>query len=372
MIRVIGLMSGTSLDGVDAAAIETDGVEVAAVGPTTTVPFPSELRARTRAILDRAATLPVDDPDLLAVERDLTHLHIAAIRALDWPADLIGFHGQTILHRPDEQRSWQIGDAALLAEETGVPVVHDFRSADLAAGGEGAPLVPVFHQALAQGMALPLAVLNIGGVANVSLIGAEGALLACDVGPGNALLDDWAMRHTGVPCDRDGMLARAGRVDGAVLERLMDDPFFRRPAPKSLDRLSFHRAMDLLANLSAVDGGATLAAFTVQAVARLPRPFQPRRWLVCGGGRRNPVLMEGLRAALGAVVEPVEAVGWNGDALEAQCFGFLAARAVRGLPLSFPGTTGAHRPVSGGRLELRGGAAVATQGVERLRRARTS
>ncbi|MBB2204741.1 anhydro-N-acetylmuramic acid kinase [Gluconacetobacter takamatsuzukensis] len=368
MIRVIGLMSGTSLDGVDAAAIETDGVAVGAAGPVTTIPFPPGLRARARAILDRAGSLAADDPDLLAVERELTQLHVAAVRALDWPAELIGFHGQTILHRPDVHRSWQIGDAGLLAAETGVPVVHDFRSADLAAGGEGAPLVPVFHQALARGLEQPLAVLNIGGVANVSLIGASGELLACDVGPGNALLDDWAMRHTGLPCDRDGAMARAGRVDERVLERLMDDPFFDRPAPKSLDRLSFHRAMDLLAGLSPVDGAATLAAFTVRAVAGLRLPFRPCRWLVCGGGRHNPVLMDGLRDALGAVVEPVEAVGWQGDALEAQCFGFLAARTVRGLPLSFPGTTGVGRPVSGGRLEWRGLPAAAMQGVERLRR----
>lgn len=367
MVRVIGLMSGTSLDGVDAAGIETDGVAVGAAGPTVTIPFPPELRARTRAILDRAGSLPGDDPELLAVERDLTLLHVAAVRALDWPAELIGFHGQTILHRPAERRSWQIGDAGLLALETGVPVVHDFRSADLAAGGEGAPLVPVFHQALVRGMARPLAVLNIGGVANVSLIGADGALLACDVGPGNALLDDWAMRHTGVPCDRDGALARAGRVDAAVLARLMDDPFFTRPAPKSLDRLAFHRATDLLAPLSPADGAATLAAFTVRAVASLPLPFQPCRWLVCGGGRHNPVLMDGLRETLGAVVAPVEAVGWDGDALEAQCFGFLAARAVRGLPLSFPGTTGAARPVSGGRVEQRGLPVATTRVLARLR-----
>lgn len=367
MVRVIGLMSGTSLDGVDAAAIETDGVTVGAAGPTTTVPFPPDLRARTRAILDRAATLRVDDPDLLAVEHDLTRLHVDAVRALHWPTDLIGFHGQTILHHPEEHRSWQIGDAGLLAAETGVPVVHDFRSADLAAGGEGAPLVPVFHQALALGLDHPLAVLNIGGVANVSLIGASGELLACDVGPGNALLDDWAMRHTGVPYDRDGALARAGQVDEAVLRSVMGDPFFRRPAPKSLDRLSFHRAMDLLAHLSPADGAATLAAFTVRAVAELPLPFAPRRWLVCGGGRHNPVLMEGLRQALGAIVEPVEAVGWNGDALEAQCFGFLAARAVRGLPLSLPGTTGVDRPVSGGRLEERGVPIAATRVLDLLR-----
>ncbi|TWB08375.1 anhydro-N-acetylmuramic acid kinase [Gluconacetobacter diazotrophicus] len=354
MIRVIGLMSGTSLDGVDAAGVETDGVTVRAAGPAATVPFPPSLRRRVRDLCDRAPGLPADDPDLRAVERDLTLLHAEAVRALDWPAQLIGFHGQTILHRPEEARTWQIGDAALLAVETGLPVVHDFRSADMAAGGEGAPLVPVFHQALAHGMDHPVAVLNIGGVANVSLIGPHGRLVACDTGPGNALLDDWAMRHTGVPCDRDGALARAGRPDPDVLAELMSNPFFLRGAPKSLDRLSFHRGMEVLERLSAADGAATLAAFTVRAVAALKLPFQPRRWLVCGGGRHNPVLMEGLRDSLSAAVDPVEAAGWNGDALEAQCFGFLAVRSLRGLPLSFPDTTGAARPVTGGRLETHG------------------
>jgi anhydro-N-acetylmuramic acid kinase len=374
MIRVIGLMSGTSLDGVDAAAVETDGVSVRASGPATTIPVPPGLRRRLRDICDRAATLSADDLDLRAAERDITRLHVEAVRALDWPAQLIGFHGQTILHRPEEARTWQIGDAAMLATETGLPVVHDFRSADMAAGGEGAPLVPVFHEALirgsmaggdwgegdwaggdsAGGMDRPVAMLNIGGVANVSLIGPEGRLVACDTGPGNALLDDWAMRHTGVPYDRDGALARAGRVDRPVLDTLMSDPFFARRAPKSLDRQSFHRGMDLLSGLSPADGAATLAAFTVRAVACLPLPFRPCRWLVCGGGRHNPVLMEGLRDSLAVPVEPVEDLGWNGDALEAQCFGFLAMRSLRGLPLSFPETTGAPHPVTGGRLECRG------------------
>ncbi|MBB2201351.1 anhydro-N-acetylmuramic acid kinase [Gluconacetobacter tumulisoli] len=354
MIRAIGLMSGTALDGVDAACIETDGETIRAAGPAITIPYPAPLRRRLRDMLDRAAGLSSDDADLRAVERDMTRQHVEAVRALRCDADLVGFHGQTILHRPEEGRTWQIGDAALLSEETGLPVVYDFRSADMAAGGEGAPLVPLFHAALTREIPRPIAILNIGGVANVSLIGEDGALVACDTGPGNALLDDWALRHTGVPYDRDGMLARAGQVDHAALARLMGDPFFVREAPKSLDRLAFHRGLEALSGLSAADGAATLAAFTVWAVASLPLPFQPRQWLVCGGGRHNPILMEGLRDRLAAPVTPVEVVGWNGDALEAQCFGFLAVRSIRGLPLSGPGTTGARSPVTGGRLAARG------------------
>ncbi len=350
MRRVIGLMSGTSLDGVDAALVETDGVRVGGFGRTLTIPYPPRLRADLRALLDRAADLPPDDPELLRLERALTLVHAEAVRALAEPASLIGFHGQTILHRPEQGRTWQIGDAALLSRETGLPVAFDFRSADVEAGGQGAPLVPVFHAALAASLSLPVAVLNLGGVGNLTFIGADGALLACDTGPGNALLDDWALRHTGIPCDRDGALASAGRVDESILATLMAHPFFRRPAPKSLDRQAFHDALDRIAALSPQDGAATLAAFTAATVAATILPLPPKRWLVCGGGRRNPAIMQALSARLDAPVEAVESVGWDGDALEAQCFGFLAERVRLGLPLSFPGTTGVRGPQTGGRM----------------------
>jgi len=357
MPRTIGLMSGTSLDGVDAAWLETDGETVTAFGPTLTIPYDAALRRDLRAILEIAHGLAQGDARLTSAEARLTEYHIQAVKALERPADVIGFHGQTILHQPGHRRTWQVGDAALLARETGVPVAYDFRSADVAAGGEGAPLAPVLHAALAHDMDRPLAVLNIGGVANVTWIGESGvgqdtALIAFDTGPGNGPLDDWAIRHTGQAFDRDGLLARSGIVDTAVLARLMAHAYFARPAPKSLDRLDFSRAiaasgLDLLA---AADGAATLVAFTAASVAAAAFPAQPRRWLVTGGGRHNPSIMLALRAALGVPVEPVETVGWNGDALEAQCFGFLAARVARGLPLSFPGTTGVPAPTSGGRI----------------------
>jgi anhydro-N-acetylmuramic acid kinase len=357
MPRTIGLMSGTSLDGVDAAWLETDGETVTAFGPSLTIPYDAALRRDLRALLEIAPGLPQGDARVASAEARLTEYHIQAVKALERPADVIGFHGQTILHQPDRRRTWQIGDAALLARETGVPVAYDFRSADVAAGGEGAPLAPVLHAALAGDLERPLAVLNIGGVANVTWIG-EGrighgeALIAFDTGPGNGPLDDWVARHTGQAFDRDGLLASSGTVDTAVLGRLMAHAYFRRPAPKSLDRLDFSRALaasglDLLA---AADGAATLVAFTAASIAAAEFPAQPRRWLVTGGGRHNPSIMLALRAALGVPVEPVETVGWNGDALEAQCFGFLAARVARGLPLSFPGTTGVPGPTKGGRM----------------------
>jgi len=352
MPRVIGLMSGTSLDGVDAAWVQTDGIAIQAFGPSITLPYDADLRRDLRQILDLAPALPADDPRLLDAERRLTEAHVLAVRRLDMPADLIGFHGQTILHQPDRRRTWQIGDAALLAEQTGLPVAYDFRSADVASGGQGAPLVPVYHAALAHDLPKPVALLNIGGVANVTWIGADGAMLAFDTGPGNGPLDDWAERHTGQRFDRDGALASAGQVAQAVLDRLLSHAYFAQTPPKSLDRLDFAAALAAsgVADLSPADGAATLAAFTVQAVAAAAFPAAPVRWLICGGGRHNPVLMHGLRGALGVPVEAVDGLGWDGDALEAQCFGFLAARVAAGLPLSFPGTTGAPHPLHGGRI----------------------
>ena len=352
MLRSIGLMSGTSLDGVDAAWLETDGEHVAGFGPTLTMPYDDRLRADLRRILDRAPTLAPGDRRLRSAEARLTEYHVRAVAALGRPADLIGFHGQTILHQPERRRTWQIGDAAELAWRTGVKVAWDFRSADVAAGGQGAPLAPVFHAALAAGLAKPLAVLNLGGVANVTWIGADGRLVAYDTGPGNGPLDDWVAPHTGARFDRDGTLARAGTADTVVLDRLLAHPYFTRPGPKSLDRLDFAAALKSsgLDGLSATDGAATLVAFTARAVALAPLPARPVWWLVTGGGRHNPAIMAALRAALGVPVDPVEAVGWDGDALEAQCFGFLGARVAAGLPISFPGTTGVPRPMTGGSI----------------------
>jgi anhydro-N-acetylmuramic acid kinase len=362
MPQTIGLMSGTSLDGVDAAWLDTDGVTVKAFGPALTVPYDPALRRDLRTILDLAQGsgaqgsgppgLGPDDPRLLSIVERLTDHHAAAVEALGCRADLIGFHGQTILHQPDRRRTWQIGDAGRLARRLGVPVAYDFRSADVAAGGQGAPFAPVYHAALAAALPKPLAILNIGGVANVTWIGRDGSLLAFDTGPGNGPLDDWVFRHIGRTYDDDGVLAASGSIDARVLERLLSHVYFAQPGPKSLDRLDFAATLrdSGLAGLSVADGAATLAGFTVEAVAAARFPEPPMRWLVCGGGRRNPVLIAGLRRSLGVPVEPVEVVGWDGDALEAQCFGFLAARVVAMLPLSFPSTTGVPVPLAGGRV----------------------
>ena len=353
MLRVIGLMSGTSLDGVDAAWIETDGIHVGRTGATLTVPYDPNFRQELRSLLQAAPSLSPDDAVLRAVTARLTEHHAEAVSRLGEEADLIGFHGQTILHRPNEHRTWQIGDAVELARRTGLPVAHDFRSADVAAGGQGAPFAPAYHAALAANLPKPIAVLNIGGVANVTWIGTGNKLVAFDTGPGNALLDDWTLARTGAAFDADGTLALAGRADPAVLARLLAHPYFRRSPPKSLDRLDWQAALAAsgISALSTIDGAATLAAFTANAVATAPLPERPHRWIVSGGGRRNPAIMRALaEACRGESVQPAEAAGWDGDSLEAQCFGFLAARVRAGLPLSFPGTTGAPAPLTGGRI----------------------
>jgi anhydro-N-acetylmuramic acid kinase len=352
VLACIGLMSGTSLDGIDAAWIETDGRAAIRTGPSLTLPYDDAFRARLRAVLGEQAPAA----EIAAVEQALTERHAAAVESLRRRhslerVDLIGFHGHTILHLPERGRTRQIGDGAVLASRLGVPVVADFRSADVAAGGQGAPFVPAYHQALAVGLERPLAVLNLGGVANVTWIGAApDHLLAFDTGPGNALVDDWALRHTGRPVDAGGALAARGQVDRDWLQRFLAHPFFAAPPPKSLDRDDF--ASLIPRHLSAEDGAASLTHGTAAAVARalahLPAP--PLRWLVTGGGRHNPVLMAALAVALGRSVEPVEAVGWDGDALEAQAFAYLAVRSLKGLPLSFPGTTGVPAPRTGGRL----------------------
>ncbi len=347
--RAIGLMSGTSLDGIDVALIETDGLNRVETGPALTLPYDDELRMGLRGVLGGKGDVAAADWSLTmalgtAVARLREHHHIDEV-------DVIGCHGHTIVHRPRAGYTWQIGNGKLLAELTHTDVVCDFRAADVAAGGEGAPLAPLYHAALAANLPKPIAVLNIGGVANVTWIGERpDDLLAFDAGPGNALIDDWAWRHTGKRLDADGALARQGTVDEAAVALFLAHPYFSRTPPKSLDRDDF--AAFVPDNVSTADGAATLTAMTIAAVRRgtehFPGPV--KQWLVTGGGRHNPALMAGLERALGVAIAPVEAAGWNGDALEAQAFAYLAVRSLAGLPLSLPATTGVARPITGGRL----------------------
>jgi len=358
---VVGLMSGTSMDGVDAALIATDGEEVEAFGPTHFRPYEPDERAVLRAALTAAVGLDRRDarPGILGeAERIVTEAHAEAVEALlarqdvDAPrVTLVGFHGQTVFHAPDRRLTIQIGDGAALSHRLGIPVVYDFRAADVAAGGQGAPLVPVFHAALvrAAGLSGDVAVVNIGGVANVTRIGADGSIVAFDTGPGNALIDDLVRERTGAAMDVGGALSASGTVQLQSLAELMDDPWFQLPPPKSLDRDAFSRAP--VARLSTADAAATLAAFTAEAIARgVALAGGAGEIIVCGGGAHNPAILRLLAEASGATVTTADALGWSGDFMEAQAFAYLAARSVAGLPLSLPETTGVPYPMPGGVL----------------------
>jgi len=354
MTCAVGVISGTSMDGIDVALLDGDGETIASVGPGATYPYAAELAERLRAV--------VADPTLAAgpldeLERDVTDAHVAAVET--FLADhaiarasvaLVGLHGQTVLHRPQQRYTRQLCDGARAAGRLGLDVVCDFRSADVAAGGEGAPLVPLYHAALAEGLERPLMFLNWGGVGNVTYLGRDGEIVAFDTGPANAPIDDFVRRRLGLPHDENGALAAGGQADEALVAAWMADPYFRRPAPKSLDRNHFHRLTEAADGLSDADGAATLAAFTVEATAAALAlaPEAPKRWLVCGGGRRNATLMARLARRLGVPVEPIEAIGQDGDFVEAACFAHLALRSRRGLPISLPTTTGAPRPMTGG------------------------
>jgi anhydro-N-acetylmuramic acid kinase len=364
--KIIGLMSGTSLDGVDAALVETDGLDIAIPGPALGLPYDPDMRALLRQALDDAQTIAAGAPvpySIRDAERRLTEVHAEAVKALLSKAKLsarevalVGFHGQTILHRPAQHWTWQIGDGALLAKLTGIDVVNDFRSADVKAGGQGAPLVPLYHAALVKKAGryeLPIVLVNIGGVANVTYIGKNGDVLAFDTGPGNAPIDDWMHRHSGKPVDENGDVARTGKVNDAALDTMLGNPFFDAKPPKSLDRLDF--GTGAVEGLSPQDGAATLTAFTAASIAKARAHFtdMPNAWIVCGGGRHNRTLMDGLRARVNAPVLAAEDAGWNGDFIEAEAFAYLAARSVQGLPLSLPTTTGVAAPVTGGKLHRR-------------------
>ncbi len=356
-LRVIGLMSGTSMDGVDAAYLETDGECRVERGPAVTLPYTPDFRSRLGAFVEHAPERGAS-PAEAGIETELTDLHARAVEHLfkvmalpGGALDLIGFHGQTIWHRPAQGETWQMGDGNRLADALGVAVAYDFRSDDVAAGGQGAPLLPIYHAALARDAGLPAAILNIGGVANITWIGAKAdELMGFDTGPGNALIDDWVRARLSLDMDKGGAVAAKGQVHRALVDDLLSHDFFELPPPKSLDRFAFNALR--LSPLSTEDGAATLTAFTAAAAARALAhcPSRPQRIFVAGGGRHNPTLMALLAEYTGAMVSSVDVLGWNGDALEAQGFAYLAVRCLRGLPLTFPGTTGISAPMTGGRI----------------------
>lgn len=369
----IGLMSGTSMDGVDVGLIETDGEDGVALRGAGFWPYEEEDRALLREAVAAAVRLE-DRQDrrgaLEPAEAMVTRRHFEAVRRFLEAEGLerasigvVGFHGQTVLHRPERRLTVQIGDGAKLAQSLGLDVVHDFRAEDMRRGGQGAPLVPVFHRALAAaaGFSEPVAVINIGGVANVSFIAPGCDPIACDAGPGNALLDDLMLSRTGVGIDRDGATAAKGKVDPAALSKLLGHSFFALPPPKSLDRNDF--SLDPVARLGLEDAAATLAAFTAAgiqgALAKMPAP--PHLAIVCGGGAHNRSIMRQLSGRLPCVVAGAEAYGWSADGMEAQAFAYLAVRRLKNLPITFPATTGAPEPLIGGLIARAGSANAAIE-----------
>jgi anhydro-N-acetylmuramic acid kinase len=351
-------MSGTSLDGIDLALVETDGREILSLGETRYRPYSEEEREAIRAAL---GTWPGDDR-AEAAARVVEAVHAEICAGLE-VVDAIGFHGQTLAHDPENGRTHQAGDGARLARLAGCEVVWDFRTTDVAMGGQGAPLAPFYHWACARfiGAEGPVALLNLGGVGNLTWTDprmdapeAPGACLAFDTGPANAPIDDLMRARGRGDRDESGALALKGRVDRDIVSAAMGARYFARMPPKSLDRDAFADLLEVVADLSDADAAATLAAVSVAAVARgmvhLPEP--PEQVLVTGGGRKNAALMGGLRAALQCPVLPVEEAGLDGDFLEAQAFAYLAARVLNGLPTSAPGTTGVAAPVGGGRRSL--------------------
>jgi anhydro-N-acetylmuramic acid kinase len=362
MLKAIGLMSGTSLDGIDVALLRTDGESIGSFGPTGYRPYSEAERALLRKALEAAPKLTRrDDRSGIFAEAEhlVTRTHAEAVEAFlaqhglrREEIDVIGFHGQTILHRPQQRLTIQIGDGQSLAKTLSRRVVFDFRADDVAEGGQGAPFVPVYHRALVtvSSVELPVVVVNIGGVSNMTYIDQD-TLIACDTGPGNALLDDFMLHETGKAVDQDGRCAARGKPDGDWITRALEHPFFAELPPKSLDRNDF--AGFTVGGMPREDGAATLTAFTAASIAHVMEwlPRVPQNWIVVGGGANNPTLMAMLRKQLApANVRTGHELGWSGDAIEAQAFAYLAVRSLKRLPLTYPGTTGVRTPITGGVL----------------------
>lgn len=367
--RAIGLMSGTSMDGIDVALVETDGIRIVRRGPYLSVPYAAGMRRAIEKGLEAARSVDrrEDRPDPLgALERELTLRHRDAVQAFlaehaiaREMIDVIGFHGQTVLHRPERALTVQLGDGALLARETGIPVVFDMRANDMVHGGQGAPLVPVYHQALAMDLPAefepgfrPVAFVNIGGIANVTFVQTGQPPVAFDCGPGNALIDQWLEQNAGIPYDDGGRIAGEGTADDAVVSRYLSAGFFDREGPKSLDRNDF--TLEAVDGMELSDGAATLAAVTARAIVKSAEAMgdPPALWIVSGGGARNRAIMDRIRSAAGTGTRVATAgeVGLDADMMEAEAWAYLAVRSLAGMALTFPTTTGCRTAVSGGVL----------------------
>jgi anhydro-N-acetylmuramic acid kinase len=368
-MRAIGLMSGTSMDGIDVALLETDGETAVARGPSAEYGYDAAFRRRIASALEEAKQISKRDErpgSLLALEKEITERHADAVLRFmlengiaTESIDVIGFHGQTVLHRPNVGLTVQLGDGNLLAAKSGIPVVYDMRANDMAHGGQGAPLVPAYHAALAAGIdpslsrGRPVCFVNIGGISNITFVRQDHPPIAFDTGPGNTLIDQWVERHAGIPFDDGGRIAAEGGIHAELVDAYLADSFFKQKPPKSLDRNDFD--LDLVEGLELSDGARTLARVSAEAIMAAAHHFpeKPGLWIICGGGRKNAAIISDLAdiASLQAQrVVSAEQCGLNGGSMEAEAWAYLAVRALKGLPLTFPETTGVREPVTGGAL----------------------
>ncbi len=357
----VGLMSGTSRDGIDAALIESDGEAYIRPVAFFSEAYTDEFRNRLALACHEALQMetPVQHEAISIAEDTLTHLHINAVKSLLIQANIkpheiavIGFHGHTIAHRIDRHWTWQIGNGALMAQELGIAVVDNFRAKDVAAGGQGAPLMPVYHRAMTSDLEKPVAILNLGGVANITAIDRHNDMVAFDCGMASAMIDSWMLSKTGVAMDISGAQAAVGQVNETVLAEMLAHPFFALDPPKSIDRDDF--SMASIEAMSIADGAATLTAFSAEAVAIGLRflPHMPKQILVAGGGRKNNTLMRMIRDRTALEVRDIDDLGFDGDAIEAQGFAYMALRRLDNLPISFSGTTGVKAPLCGGDVHF--------------------
>lgn len=361
----IGLMSGTSMDGIDAALVRTDGENIVERGSMGFYPYSADVQQTLKAALEEAKHLMHRDDrtdQLKNAEVLITQLHIEAVRSFlsqhklkASQVDVLGFHGQTVLHRPDQALTVQLGDGRALAKAIGIDVVYDMRAKDMELGGQGAPLVPIYHKALTASMPdelnsnSPVVFVNIGGISNITYIGED--LIAFDTGPGNALIDQWVQSQAGIPYDQGGMIAAEGRLNEALAAQYLGSNYFEKPLPKSLDRNDF--LPPKAGKVSLEDGARTLAHISAAAILKSidHLPIVPKLWIICGGGRHNPHIMSDLKTlseAKHSKVIKAEEAGFDGDAMEAEAWGYLAVRSLKELPLTFPKTTGCEVQVSGG------------------------
>lgn len=378
ILTAIGMMSGTSMDGIDLAQIKSDGEGLVERGPNMEIAYSAHTKANIEQALIDAKALTSREQRvgiLAALEKELTELHVEAVEQFlakfklnRADIDLIGFHGQTVLHRPDDGVTVQLGNGEALAKQTGINVVYDMRANDMKHGGQGAPLVPIYHKALASSLPnelkakAPIAFVNIGGISNITYVGridedAEDKLVAFDTGPGNALIDQWVQANSNQTIDKDGGLASRGRVIPMITKQYLAESYFQQTLPKSLDRLDFQPLQNIVEKdfISLEDGARTLAYVTaasiVKSVDLLPEP--PKLWIICGGGRKHPSIMEDLNTLTsyqGGEVISAEQTGLDGDSMEAEAWAYLAIRSVKKLPLTYPMTTGCEKAVSGGVL----------------------